>query len=285
MRLRVAVALLWAAIIVVAVPSPGLAAAGEGAYMGRWDITMPAAGEARARSLWLEVSKEGEALKGLFQSGGGATLKLPKIEVKDGELVFEHTSGRPPKQVTLVYRAQIKGGRLEGTLVEGTRAPRPWTGVKAPSWPDNPPRRKAGAPIELLNGKDLSGWIGQNTGQPKGWAIKDGVLVNTPPADNIYSEKKFKDFKIEVEFSVDKGSNSGIYLRGRYEIQVADSHGQPQTYQSQGAIYGFAPPKEDASKPAGEWQKIEATIIDNRVTVILNGKTIVGDFAGRLSRR
>jgi hypothetical protein len=164
-------------------------------------------------------------------------------------------------------------------MTEGSRPPRRWTGVKAPKWPTNAPKRRPGTPIELLNGKDLTGWIGQNTGQPKGWAIKDGVLVNTPPADNIYSDKKFKDFKIEVEFNVDKGSNSGIYLRGRYEIQVADSHGQPQTYQSQGAIYGFATPTEDAGKAPGEWQKIEATIVANRVTVIHNGKKIIDNFA------
>ena len=107
-----------------------------------------------------------------------------------------------------------------------------------------------------------------------------GIMINDDhaadvSADNIYSEARFRDFKLEVEFNVAPKSNSGVYLRGRYEIQVVDDAGQPQNVHSQGALYGFIVPSAMVSKPAGEWQRYEITLIANRVIVILNGTKII----------
>jgi hypothetical protein len=236
---------------------------------------MPAPeGGGRARYCWLELTRDSGQLKGRFNSGGGAVFDLPQVSIENGELKFQYPQGRPPSQTTVVYRATVKNGRLDGTanFVKETRS---WTGVPGPKWPEALPKRKPGKPVDLFNGKDLSGWVGQVPGRPLNWKVVDGILVNEPPANNIYSQQKFQDFKVEVEFMVDKGSNSGMYLRGRYEIQIMDGQGRELNVHSQGALYGFVIPPKDYSKAPGEWQTLEATIIQNRVTVVHNGTTIM----------
>jgi hypothetical protein len=80
---------------------------------------------------------------------------------------------------------------------------------------------------------------------------------------------------VRYEFQVPENSNSGFYLRGRHEIQVLGDYksGKPSKT-GNGAIYNFKAPDEFASKPAGEWQTAEATMIGNKITVTLNGKKI-----------
>lgn len=249
-------------------------------FLGRWDITIAPAGQGRVRNCWLELTKENDTLKGSFNQGGGAVFPLQDLAIENGELKFQHQFGRPADNLKAVYSARVVSGRLEGTATFGKQAPRTLMGIRPPAWPAKPALRKPGKPVELFNGKDMTGWLGQNTGKPFGWAVKNGIMVNDDhpgdvSADNIYTEAKFRDFKLEVEFNVAKKSNSGIYLRGRYEIQVMDDAGQPQNVHSQGALYGFIVPSAMVSRPAGEWQKYEITLIANRVTVILNGTKII----------
>jgi hypothetical protein len=134
---------------------------------------------------------------------------------------------------------------------------------------------KPGKPVELFDGKDTAGWLGQYQGKPAGWSVQDGILVNSEGADNIYSEKKFMNFQVALEFRLSKGSNSGLYLRGRYEIQIMDDQGRPLDIHSQGALYGFTVPSVSASKAAGEWQRYDVTIVANRVTVVLNNTKVI----------
>ena len=258
----------------------GTAADPKGAarFLGRWDITVPAPEGGRARFCWLEVTQDGSTLKGRFNSGGGAQFALSEISVANGELTFAYPQGRPPDQTKVVWKAAAKGGKLEGTAALGAReGSRTWTGVRAPKWPAKPPKRKPGTPMDLFNGKDVTGWVGQIPNRALGWSVKDGILRNQDKgANNIYSEKKFNDFKLEVEFNVAEKSNSGIYLRGRYEIQVADGYGQKDlNVHSQGALYGYVIPPVNACKPAGEWQTYEITLVANRVTVTMNGIKIM----------
>jgi hypothetical protein len=253
------------------------AAGGDDDFLGKWDITVPPAGKARGRACWLELTREEGKLKGLFQPGGGAAFPLTTVAIENDDLQFQHKEREHSKEYTVVYRAKVHDGRLEGTVTYGDGQPRHWTGVRAPVWPAIPPRVKPGKPVELFDGKDTAGWLGQYHGHPVGWSVENGILVNSEDADNIYSEKKFMNFRVELEFNISKGSNSGLYLRGRYEIQIRDSQGQPLDVHSQGALYGFVVPSVNASKAAGEWQKLDATIVDNRVTVVLNGTEIIDD--------
>jgi len=131
----------------------------------------------------------------------------------------------------------------------------------------------------LFNGKDLTGWKLRNPNGKNFWVVEDGILKNkVPPGEHgtdLISEKKFKNFIVKYEYMVPDGSNSGFYLRGRYEIQILGDYKSGKTSKgSNGAIYAFKAPDVFASKPGNEWQTVEATLIGNKVTVILNGKKI-----------
>ena len=275
-------ALGWMAIITLAIAAliipqaVATSAADDDRYLGRWDITLPARDGSRARFCWLEVSKEGGTLKGRFNPGGGAQFPLTEISTQNGELQFMYAEGRPSDQAKAVWKATVKAGKLEGTADLGKEGSRSWSGVRCPTWPKEIPARKPGKSVPLFNGRDVSGWVGQVPGKELGWSVKDGTLQNAGAnANNIYSEQKFKDFRLEVEFNVDPKSNSGIYLRGRYEIQIIDQADRPLDIHSMGALYGFVIPPVNAAKPAGQWQKYEITLIANRVSVILNGTKLM----------
>jgi hypothetical protein len=137
--------------------------------------------------------------------------------------------------------------------------------------------------IELFNGKDLSGWRLRHESGRNGWKVENGMLVNNPPSTDIVSEQKFRDFELHYEYMVPARSNSGVYLRGRYEIQIDDAHGKaPESHQN-GAIYGVVTPSTNASKPAGEWQTVDAKIMGDRVTVVMNGTKTIDNAQIRLT--
>jgi hypothetical protein len=133
----------------------------------------------------------------------------------------------------------------------------------------------------LFNGENLSGWRLRNPDGLASWSAQNGMLVNEIPdgkhGTDLVSEETFKDFTIRYEYMVPKGSNSGLYLRGRYEIQILDDHGAAPGVGSNGAIYSVKAPSQNVSKPAGQWQEVEATIRGNRITVVLNGVKIHDD--------
>ena len=276
MRSRAFAALLMLAVMAPAWPvSASASPAGENGFLGRWDITATGSQSGRPRICWLELRRDDGVLKGRFNAGGGAVFDLPQVTIEGGELKFQYPQGEAPKETQQVWQATVKDARLVGTaLVNGKTLS--WSGVRGPVWPATPPRRKPGKPIDLFNGKDVSGWLCQDPRRPMGWFVKDGILMNEgKEANNIYTRQKFNDFKLEVEFNVDPQSNSGVYLRGRYEIQILDGYGRPLDVHSQGALYGFIVPAVNADKPAGEWQTYEITLIANHVTVILNGTKII----------
>jgi hypothetical protein len=131
----------------------------------------------------------------------------------------------------------------------------------------------------LFNGKDTTGWHVRKPDAKNAWTVEDGVLKNTLAKGehgvDLITDAKFRDFTVRYEYQVPDGSNSGFYLRGRHEIQILGDYntGKPAKT-GNGAIYNFKEPSEFASKPAGEWQTVEATITGNKITVILNGKKI-----------
>ena len=129
-----------------------------------------------------------------------------------------------------------------------------------------------GNTIALFNGKDLSGWhaLGENQ-----WKAEGGNLVSSKSGSNIVTDKTFTDFKLHLEFKYPKESNSGVYLRGRYEVQIADSKGLEPLKDQLGAIYGFIAPNEMMAKDPGEWQSYDITLIGRLVSVAVNGKMVI----------
>jgi hypothetical protein len=126
-------------------------------------------------------------------------------------------------------------------------------------------------------------WTGIKPTCEDRWTIADGIWKNdTPkpgerPTCNPYSKEKFKDFKVNAEFNLDEGQNSGFYLRGRYELQLMlGENASPATAGRQAlmAIYGWKAADVYAGKPPGEWQVLEAIVVGNRLTATLNGKRV-----------
>jgi hypothetical protein len=127
----------------------------------------------------------------------------------------------------------------------------------------------------LFNGRDLSGWKPRAAAVKNGWRVENGVLANVNPGNDLMTEQRFEDFKLHVEFRYPKGSNSGIYLRGRYEVQIEDNYGQEPDSHRIGGVYGFLTPSVNAAKRAGEWQSMAITLVGRQVTVVLNGERVI----------
>jgi hypothetical protein len=148
--------------------------------------------------------------------------------------------------------------------------------VRAPKF-DHKYTPKWGKPITLFNGKDLSGWRVRDANKADTWRVVDNVLENTPHGTDLITEQSFVDYKLHVEFKMVEKSNSGVYLRGRYEVQIEDNFGQEPESHRIGGIYGFITPSSNPAKKAGEWQSFDVTLIGRRVTVVFNDKTIINN--------
>lgn len=260
----------------------GAALAADSDYNGRWDIT--AHTQPRPRAWWLELSGVGTAqAAGKFISAYGGDLNnIDAISVLNGELQFSITQPARPNQKqeahSFLYHARLVNGKLEGTQsVEGqNREPLPWTGVRAPAIADKDDGTwKKGKVIQLFNGKDMTGWKGLVPGAEVKWSVVDGVLRNAPPTTDIISEQKFWNFEAHVDFRIVEHSNSGIGLRGRYEIQILEDYGKPPNTHGAGALYSRIAPSVNASKPAGEWQSYDIRLVGRTLTVVHNGQKVL----------
>ncbi|MBS1576782.1 MAG: DUF1080 domain-containing protein [Bacteroidetes bacterium] len=241
---------------------------------GRWDITVDEDG--KPVPSWLEVHHSGlHTLVGRFVGGGGSARPIAKVNYDGSKMSFSIPPQWENTSNDLVVEGTVKDiNNMSGTMITPYGKTYNWTAVRAPSLK----RTKEpvwGAPIKLFNGKDLSGW--HITGEKNQWVVENGVLKSPHSGSNLVSDKKFNDFKLHIEFRYPKESNSGVYLRGRYEIQVEDSKGKEASVDYLGAIYGFIIPKEQMAKAAGEWQSYDVTLVGRRVTLIVNGKQVITD--------
>ena len=256
------------------------AVATDSDYNGRWDIK--AGGGSTLRAWWMELNGVGTSnANGKFVSAyNGDMNNIDSIAVENGELKFTiiqpQVRDRPSR--TMVYRAKIVDGKLEGTMqTEGqTAPPLKWTGVRAPVIADKDDGSwKHGTPVELFNGKDVSGWKALNPAAEMKWSVMDGVLRNAPPTTDIVSEQKFWNFEAHIEFRIVEHSNSGIGLRGRYEIQILEDYGQPPNTHGSAALYSRVAPTVNASRPPGEWQTYDIHLVGRTLTVAFNGTTVL----------
>ena len=169
------------------------------------------------------------------------------------------------------FEGTIQGDSLVGTVKGADGKTQNWSGHRAPFLhKDKVP--VWGTPIKLFSGANLNGWHAMGENQ---WVVEKGVLKSPHSGANLVTDKKFQDFKLHIEFRCPAGSNSGVYLRGRYEVQIMDSKGQLPQRDLMGAIYGFISPSEMAAKAAGEWQAYDITLIGRMVSIVANGKQII----------
>jgi hypothetical protein len=135
----------------------------------------------------------------------------------------------------------------------------------------------------LITCPELSNWTKRpNHNRPMSWKVVDGVLVNDiQPGQHgvdILTKEKFDDFEIYYEYVIPEGSNSGVFLRGRYEVQILDDYGQEPAKHCNGGLYSVVAPAENVSRKPGQWQSVYAKIEGRTISVILNGVKVVDSF-------
>ena len=268
----------------------GIPVSANDEFLGRWALTIPG-----DRAGWMEITRHDGWYDGSILWGGGSVVPLASVYFDDGLLhvtrvreVKRETDGKPGRvqHFTETIIAKLDGDELEFQHINPQNNGRSvdrasFTGKRVPPLPPRPDLDEVefGDPIKLFNGKDITGWRLTDSDRKNGWKMLDGNLVNRPEGrrgyGNLRTEAEFEDFNLTLETNVPPGGNSGVYLRGIYEIQVVDSYGQPPSVQSMGSLYSRIQPTTNPSKPPGEWQTLDITLVDRHLTVVLNGETVI----------
>ncbi len=239
--------------------------------IGRWDLTVDQGW--RIAPSWLEVKLSGNsALVGQFVADGGSARPISKVNFKDGKVSFTIPPQWEQTDKDMVFEGMLEDGKLKGKIYTSRGETHSFTGERAPSLKRSKPV-VWGTPIRLFNGKDISGW--HASGPNNQWKAVNGILTSPQSGSNIITDGKFEDFKLHVEFRYPSGSNSGVYLRGRYEVQVEDNYGQEPSSTLFSGVYGFLTPNAMAAKKPGEWQSFDITLVGRLVTVVANGKPVI----------
>jgi hypothetical protein len=244
------------------------------AFLGRWDITVTTpSGEYPS---WIEVSlKDGKPAAEMVGRSGNS-FPVPRVEIQQDRIEFGGPQGFQGRKNGLLFTGRLEGNRIVGTTAGGEGAPWHWTAVRAPRLDRGAPP-KWGNPVVLFDGKDLADWRLQNPAGDNGWSVEQGIMTNRAPSSNLVTRQRFTDFKLHVEFNCPRNCNSGVYLRGRYEVQIEDdSLGEPPSHHT-GGIYGFLAPEPELTRRPGEWQSFDITLVGRRVTVVQNGRIIIND--------
>jgi hypothetical protein len=269
-RFIAAIAMIFAPVLIYS-QTTDKDSSSAGPFLGQWDLTLKAPD--REYPAWLDVQEQDGRLKAQFVGRWGNARPLPKIEVSDGQITFLSPKEEEGAKADLVFEGRLSGKTLTGTVNGPDGNTWQWVGVKAPSL-ERTTEPKWGKPLQLFNGKDLTGWRMTSPGPPL-WTVRDGTLVSPGNGPELFSDSKFQDFKLHIEFNCGKDSNSGVYLRGRYEVQIeTESEAEPASHHT-GGVYGFLAPSPEQPRTPDVWQAFDITLIGRKVTVVLNGKTII----------
>ncbi len=246
-------------------------------FLGRWDMTVtPATGNPYPQ--WIELSENGGKIEGRVQPRGGAWHPIVGANLQSDKLIVvvgvANLGSATTWELTSTSSGNLTGiekhGDADGPVLAGSRAP----------LLDRPMPKQWTKPTPLLDGKDLKGWEPIGNVENNKWVARDGELVNDNPevpgqsvhgAANIKTTEKFQDFKLHIEVNCPEGGNSGIYMRGRYELQVGTEGGKQPSHEM-GAIYSWYPPPQGAENGLGKWTAFDITLVGRHVTVLRDGK-------------
>jgi hypothetical protein len=241
-------------------------------FGGRWDLTITAGNTSYPS--WMELVDEGANPAVRIVGRTGSARSVQEVKGEGSRLSFSSNESFGGKPVKLTWEMNVQGDKLTGKQHRADGVDYEVTGVRAPVL-----KRKAPAawsnPERLFNGKDLSGWDADNP-STNHWIAKNDELVNETKGANLRSTRKLEDFKLHIEYNCPQGGNSGVYLRGRYEVQVEyEPADKNDRYHSMGSIYGFLPPSMDLPPRPGQWETYDITLVGRTVTVIRDGVTTI----------
>lgn len=284
-------------LIVAAACSTACAAGSDNPFVGRWALTIPGGWAG-----WLQVTQEDGYLDASMMWGGGGVVPVASVYLDRGDTLHITRHKRVERKdadgmvvrthtFTNLITATVSGDYMSLTRFRYDPEERgvvqeSFTGKRIPPLPPKPDLSNVefGEAKALLKPDSLEGWVLTSEIDANGWSVKDGVLSNNPVQEegkphvhygNLRTVEEFEDFNLTLEVNIDKGQNSGIYLRGIYEVQIEESHGRPPAGHTTGAIYSRITPAVSAERPAGEWQTMDITLLDRHVTVKLNGVTTI----------
>lgn len=236
--------------------------------LGRWDLEVW--DEEGKFPSWFELREDGT---GSFVGRVGSARPIPHVEIHGEGFRFRLPRQYENRTTELEFEGKLSGGRLEGVWLSDRGQRMPWVGSPAPSL-ERTGETAEGETVELV-GDSLAGWHVRWPEYENHWSISEDGLHNAAVGTDLITDAAFEDFRLVAEYRYPQGSNSGIYLRGRYEFQIVDDHGSEPHVGGSGAIYGCVCPKANAILPPGEWNRAEITLRGRTVTVVLNGQAIV----------
>jgi hypothetical protein len=236
---------------------------------GRWDAVVRLID--RDYASWFEIIDDG-VLSGRFVGIEGSVRPMTEVSFEENELYFRLPPQYEKRDGDLIFKGLLDERKItgmtnddDGNWVAFSAVPAPKLDFRELEWGD---------PINLIR-EELSNWGQRFSDDPSGWKIENGIISNTPPSVDIVTKDKYTDFKLHAEWRVPEKGNSGIYLRGRYEVQILDDHDRESGDRSTGSIYGYLKPSNKMTKPAGEWNFFDIVFIGRWVTIVFNGKTII----------
>jgi hypothetical protein len=237
-------------------------------FAGRWDITVST--DKDKYPDWMELVEKDGAPQVRVQPRTGSVHPATNVKLERNHLTLT-LSAANTKNPEMTWDLTIVGDHFSGTQKRGDAIAARLDGVRAPEL--NQPMPKSWGKTEpIFNGKDLTGWEpfqGENH-----WVVQNGELVNTEHGADLRTKRKFQDFKLHIELNCPDGGNSGIYLRGRYEIQVAYEK-EPDLFHSMAAIYGMLAPSREMPRKPGQWEAFDVTLVGRWITLVRDGETIL----------
>jgi hypothetical protein len=239
--------------------------------VGRWDVTI--SGQQRSYAAWFEITQVDGRLDGRYVGIEGCVRPIEAIYYENHELVFQLPPQYEKHKGNLIFKGVSQENTIIGTTIDEHGNWIPFHAVPAPRLEYQKPIQWE-EPINLIR-DDLSNWFLRNPNGPTGWRLENGVLINSPPSVDLITKHKYTNFAFHAEFKIPEAGNSGIYLRGRYEMQIVDDQHREPDLRTSGSIYGFLAPSVKATKPVNTWNSCNITLIGRYVTITYNGKIII----------